>query len=92
MEHAEAIRVMPAYHQGGLDRETVRAFHTHIKTCEDCRSRIRLQGAAARGKASPSSQGLASPETQAQIARNRDMMVKILALMALAWAVWKFKQ
>ena len=93
MEHSEAQSLYPAYNNGSLSREQVRDFHAHLKTCEDCRSRIRVQGAAARSKVSKAKDlSLASPETQAQMAKNRDLLIKVLALMALGWLVWRLKR
>lgn len=93
MTHAEAERLLPAYHAGALDREGTRALHAHFKDCELCRSGIRLRRAAAqRGLPEKDAGGLVSPEVQGQIARNRDLLVKILLLGVAAWAVWKWKR
>ena len=42
MKHLEALRVLPRYFESGLDRETTRAFHEHLKTCTECREQIKL--------------------------------------------------
>jgi hypothetical protein len=44
------------------------------------------KGPGARGPA----RDLTDPETQKQIARNRDLLIKILALGIAAWAVFKW--
>jgi hypothetical protein len=92
MTHAGAERLYDSYFQGKLDRAATRELHAHFKDCELCRSRIRLQRAAARSAGDSPAPGLASPETQRQIARNRDLLVKILLLGVAAWAVFKWKR
>jgi len=92
MNHAEAERLFERYDQGKLDRSTTRDLHAHFKDCELCRSRIRLHRAAAPSGAAAQAQGLSSPETQRQIARNRDLLIKILLLGVAAWAVFKWKR
>jgi hypothetical protein len=87
MTHAEAEAQFAAYNEGKLSREETRAFHQHLKGCETCQSRVRLQNLVGRSKKHQASNELTSPETQASIARNRDLMVKILLLLVLAWAV-----
>jgi hypothetical protein len=91
VDHAEAERLYDRYFQGKLDRSETRELHAHFKDCERCRSRVRLQRAAAP-TASGGAQGLSSPETQRQIARNRDLLIKILILGVAAWAVFKWKR
>ena len=92
MTHAEAERLQERYFQGKLDRAETRGLHAHFKDCELCRSRIRLRRAAAPSGADAEGRGLSSPETQRQIARNRDLLVKILLLGVAAWAVFKWKR
>lgn len=92
MDHPQAETLLPAYFAGRLDRETMRAFHAHLKGCEICRSRMRLQKAVAQSEGDRPDKSLTSPDTQAQIARNRDLLIKILLLMIFAWFVWKFKR
>jgi hypothetical protein len=89
--HAEAERLYDRYFQGALERAETRALHAHFKDCELCRSRIRL-GRAAAPRGDGGAQGLSSPETQRQIARNRDLLIKILLLGVAAWAVFKWKK
>jgi|GEM_PF-4492278 hypothetical protein len=91
MTHAEAERLHERYFQGKLDRAETRDLHAHFKDCELCRSRIRLRRAAAPSDGALESPGLSSPETQRQIARNRDLLIKILLLGVAAWAVFKWK-
>jgi anti-sigma factor RsiW len=87
MTHAEAEAQFAAYNEGKLDRETTRAFHQHLKGCEACQSRVRLQNLVGKSKGRQASNALTSPETQAAIARNRDLLIKILLLLVLGWAV-----
>ena len=91
MTHAEAERLYDRYSQGKLERAETRELHAHFKDCELCRSRIRLQRAAAPSD-DGRERGLSSPETQRQIARNRDLLIKILLLGVAAWAVLKWKR
>jgi hypothetical protein len=91
MTHAEAERLYDRYAQGSLERAETRELHAHFKGCELCRSRIRLRRAAAPSD-DGSERGLSSPETQRQIARNRDLLIKILLLGVAAWAVLKWKK
>jgi hypothetical protein len=94
MEHREAEALLPAYEAGRLDREGTRALHAHFKACEACQSRIRLRRAAASAgpRAAGRAQGLSDPETQRMIARNRDLLIKILLLLVAAWAVFKWRR
>ncbi|HXB97166.1 MAG TPA: hypothetical protein VNZ54_03885 [bacterium] len=92
MTHPEAERLYDAYFQGTLDRAATRDLHAHFKDCEQCRSRIRLRRAAAPTRDAVEARGLSSPETQRQIARNRDLLIKILLLGVAAWAVFKWKK
>ena len=87
MTHAEAEAQFGAYNEGKLDRETTRAFHQHLKGCEACQSRVRLQNLVGKAKGRQKALELTSPETQAAIARNRDLLVKILLLIVFGWAV-----
>ena len=91
MEHAEAQSLFTAYFNGTLSREQTRALHVHFKDCEACRSRIRLEKAMGDRKLRLDDNSLASPQVQNQIAKNRDLLIKILLLFALAWAVYKYK-
>ena len=92
LTHAQAEALLPGYQDGSLSREQVRGLHAHFKDCEACRSRIRLRRAMATGRqAGKESSGL-PPEVQAQMARNRDLMIKILALMVFALLVWRFRR
>lgn len=90
--HSEAEALLPGYREGSLDREQVRALHAHFKDCEACRTRIRLQRAVAGSQAGPDLSGLASPEIQKQMARNRDLLVKILILLLFGFLVWRFRR
>jgi len=92
MDHAQASSLIKDYFAGRLDREMTRALHAHFNTCDACRARLRLQKAGVLASRDLMDRGLAAPETQAQIARNRDLLIKILLLMVLAWFVWKFKR
>lgn len=87
MTHAEAESLFPAYNKGLMDRAQVRAFHAHLKECEACQSRVRLQATWTRSKQSLPRAELTSPETQKAIARNRDLLIKILLLLVLAWGI-----
>ena len=92
MDHAEAARLMAAYESGTLGRPETKELHAHFKGCEACQSRIRLRRAmVGKGPQAPSlARSLADPETQKQIARNRDLLIKILGLGIAAWAVFKW--
>ena len=94
MDHARATQVLPAYESGALGREETRDLHAHFKACEACQSRIRLRRAAAQaggpGRLRP--RGPEDPETQRMMARNRDLLVKILLLLVAAWAVFKWRR
>jgi anti-sigma factor ChrR (cupin superfamily) len=92
MDHDEAESKFNDYFKGRLDREAARELAVHFKSCEACRSRIRLQKAVVQGRKSESDRGMASPEIQAQMGRNRDLLIKILLVMLLAWLVYKFKR
>ena len=89
MTHAEAQACLGAYLSGGLDRESTRGLHAHLKECEACQSHVRLQHALGKS-AQPVLTGL-PPETQAAMARNRDLLVKILLLLVFGWAVFKMR-
>jgi hypothetical protein len=92
MTHGEAEKLYLAYQKGTLSREQVRDFHAHMKGCETCQSRFRMQNMLGKAQARKSDQSLLSPETQAAMARNRDLLVKLLILLILAWAVIKLKR
>lgn len=91
MTHDQAVPLLDAYRHGRLDREVVRQLHAHFKDCEACRSLIRLQRAALEGRTAMDELGLVSPEIQKQMARNRDLMIKILLLMFFALLVWRHR-
>lgn len=91
MTHSEATNAFPAYFNGTLGREEVRGLHAHLKDCDACRARVRLQKAIGQSSLQKPSNSLVSPETQSAMARNRDLLVKLLILMVLAWAVFRFK-
>jgi anti-sigma factor RsiW len=88
MIHAEAERLFDAYFSGSLEREQVRAFHAHLKDCEACRSLIRIRGAGTRARRHGSDAGMPQ-DLQAQMARNRSMLFRILVLLLLA--AWIFR-
>jgi predicted anti-sigma-YlaC factor YlaD len=92
MDHAEAQRALPDYFAGRLGREDVRALHAHLKDCEACRSHIRLSKAQLDDTRMRPARDLGSPEVQAQIVKNRNLLLQVLALMLFAYFVWKFKR
>jgi anti-sigma factor RsiW len=92
VEHAEAQSKWEAYDRGALPREEVRAMNLHLKTCEACQSRVRLRRFQADAKRAQARLGVPPPGVQAQMARNRDLLVKILLLMGLAALIWKIKR
>lgn len=92
LSHSQAEGLLPSYQAGTLSREQVRALHLHFKDCEACRSRIRLQRAMAGRQGAADEGGLASPELQKQMARNRDLLIKVLLLMVFAFFVWRFRR
>jgi hypothetical protein len=92
MTHNEAEKLYGAYQKGSLSREQVKDFHAHLKGCEACQSRFRMQNMLGKAQVRKTEQSLLSPETQAAMARNRDLLVKLLILLILAWAVFKFKR
>lgn len=94
MDHARATQLLPAYESGTLGREETRDLHAHFKACEACQSRIRLRRAAlqAGGAGRLRPRGLEDPEIQRMMARNRDLLVKILLLLVAAWAVFKWRR
>lgn len=91
MNHREAERLFPAYNKGALERAQVREFHAHLKECEICQSRVRMQSTWAKASQAAPDLSLASPETQKAIARNRDLLIKILLLLVFAWAVFRLR-
>jgi hypothetical protein len=91
MTHAEASQSFDAYFAGSLDRESTRALHQHLKTCESCQSRVRVQHAMGKSSLKETSKELTSPETQAAIARNRDLLIKILLLLVFGWAIYRLR-
>ena len=91
MTHAEAERSFDAYFANKLDRAQVRGLHLHLKDCEVCQSRVRLQNALGKSARTGLSKSLTSPETQAAMARNRDLLIKILILMAIAWGATRLR-
>ena len=92
MEHAEAQSLFPAYFGGSLPREQTRDLHQHFKGCEACRTRIRLEKTMGDRMLGEVGKSLSSPQVQGQIAKNRDLLIKILLLFALAWAGYKYKR
>jgi anti-sigma factor RsiW len=92
MDHVKAAGLLDAYFKGELDRPTMREMNQHFKDCEACRSQIRLRKAHLTGSRAGSPEGAASPEIQAQMARNRDLLVKILLVMLAAWFIWRLKK
>jgi anti-sigma factor RsiW len=91
MTHEEAEALFDAYFSGSLEREQVRAFHAHLKDCEDCRSLIRIRGAGTRARR-PSADGRMPQDLQAQMARNRSMLFRIVLLLLLAAWIFKVRQ
>jgi hypothetical protein len=91
MTHPEAEASFDAYFAGTLGREDVRGLHQHLKGCEACQARVRLRNAVGKSARARPASALVSPETQAAMARNRDLLIKILLLMAVAWAAVRFK-
>lgn len=92
MEHEQAQRLFKDYFSGRLGGEQGRAFQQHIKGCEACRTRVRLESARVRGTLQNEDRGLAAPAVQEQMARNRDLLIKVLLLLGLAFFVWKMKR
>ncbi|MGH7442127.1 MAG: hypothetical protein ACREKE_05570 [bacterium] len=94
MEHAQVEPLLKDYFAGSLDRAATRELHVHFKTCEICRSRMRLRlaGAESDRERRRSDRGSAPPEIQARIAGNRNLLIQILLLMIFAWFVWKMKR
>jgi anti-sigma factor RsiW len=92
MDHGEAKGLFPAYFAGRLDPATARELQRHIKDCEACRTRVGLERASIKAKPGRDERGLASPETQQQMSRNRDLLIKILMLMVFAYFVLKMKR
>lgn len=91
MTHREAEALFPAYDKGSLERAQVRGFHAHLKDCEACQARVRMQSTWAKASQAAPDLSLASPETQKAIARNRDLLIKILLLLVFAWAVFRLR-
>ena len=92
MNHREAEALFPAYNQGALERSQVRDFHAHLKACEACQAHVRMQSTWAKASQAAPDLSLASPETQKAIARNRDLLIKILLLLVFAWAVFRLRR
>jgi hypothetical protein len=92
MEHEQAQRLFRDYFEGRLAGAQAREFQQHLKSCEPCRTRVRLESARVRGTLQNEDRGLASPAVQEQMARNRDLLIKILLLAGLAFFVWKMKR
>lgn len=92
MDHQRAEGLWADYDAGRLDRATVRELHEHLKGCELCRSRVRLRKLSQGGRQAMEDRNVASPEIQAQMARNRDLLVKVLILMAFAAFIWHMKR
>lgn len=90
MTHNEADRIFSIYQHGSLDREQTRAFHQHLKECETCQSKVRIQSTLMRSKQGEPADF--SGETQKAMARNRDLLVKLLLLMVAAWAVYRMRR
>lgn len=89
MTHSEAEKVWEAYQAGELPREDTRRLHQHMKECEACQARVRVQ--ATLSKAARRSLDTADPDrVERQMARNRDLLVKFLLLAVAAWAVYRF--
>ncbi len=89
MNHAQVEKVWGAYQAGELDRESTRQLHEHLKECDVCQARVRVQ--AALSKAGRRDGMIPDPDRlERQMARNRDLMVKFLLLLVAAWAVYRF--
>jgi hypothetical protein len=82
---------MAQYNRGDLDREQTRAFHIHLKSCEICQASMRVRHAAAKAKQAGPEDEL-PPALKAHVAKNRDLLVKILILLALGALVFKLKR
>ena len=92
MDHSEAQSLFADYFAGRLDRQATRALHGHFKECEICRTRIRLERAQLLGGRGPRERAPGAPDIQAQMARNRDLLIKILLVMIAAYFVYKMKR
>lgn len=91
MTHAEAQAALAAYHANALDRESVRSFHAHLKGCEDCRRSIRLRRADLGRQSKRGQKKALMTEVEARMAKNRDLLIKILLLGALAALFFRLK-
>ena len=61
MKHLEALSLLPRYFESGLDRETTRAFHEHLKGCSDCRDQIKLMKKFQQKKNQPAGEAPLNP-------------------------------
>lgn len=91
MTHAEAQASLVAYHANALDRDAVRRFHAHLKDCEDCRRSMRLRRADLGVRRNRFRRENLPPEVQSQMAKNRDLLIKVLLLGALAALFFRLK-
>ena len=75
MKHLEALRVLPRYFEGALDRETTRAFHEHLKHCSDCRDQIRQMRSFAQRRSgdAPRQEG----RRRSRLVRNKKINLRI---------------
>jgi hypothetical protein len=92
MDHAEAQARWDDYFASRLSREEVRAFHDHLKDCEDCQAAIRIRRAGLRVRRSTDLDGGGPGDLQAQLARNRALLWRLLLLLFAAALVWRLKR
>lgn len=92
MDHAEAAPLLADYFAGRLDKARSRELQRHFKDCDACRLRISVVRAGKKGGLGGLDRAPAAPGIQEQMARNRDLLVKILLLMAFAFFVMKMRR
>ena len=96
ISHEHALTLYDAYFAGQLDRETVRAFHSHLNDCADCKVRLRTLNAAGPGAGFTRLGKAGSPDLEARrqelLRRNRVIMMAVLAVMICFFFFFKLKR
>lgn len=94
MDHAAALEHMSAYFAGSLSRDEVRAFHTHMNGCEDCKVRLRTMRATAGNPRFVRGGAASDQEAKLQeiLRKNRIIMYAALIVMVCFFFFFRLKR
>ena len=93
MDHPQALLNYDAYFANRLSRDEVRAFHTHINDCEDCKVRLRsMKAAGPRPGFTRGNRDNSEERLQEILRKNRIIMYAVLAVLICFFFMFKLKR